>query len=124
MATKLTDQLTLDGWHLRGPDTDLDLSPAQLPHGWETPEQLVSCSAGLAYALDRWIAAAQPSDQPEPIKQIEAMVPNHPECYLHVYGDDSVYVHSNADDEIWASLSDYLAEYDCEIVEGVVTATA
>lgn len=86
-----------------GPGEDLEL-PTQLPDGWDSIEHMSIIGAGLMWLADRGLAL---DSIPEPTRY--EFEPAHPECYVLAYPDDSAYVRSNADDEVWDQFSDYLS---------------
>lgn len=99
-------------------DTVLTVEPGEglelptPPAGWSSIEQLADTQAGLAYLADRGLTG---DDIPGSIARYETCQPAHPECYALVYADDSVYIRSNADDEVWYDLAEYLADHDLRI---------
>lgn len=98
-----------------------------LPIGYATIDQLATIEAGRAYIAGRAAREGDPSPCPttEPTAHYDVEMQGggtHPECYIDVYTDGSAYIHSNADDEVWESLADYLAEYDLRIDGDMVRA--
>lgn len=92
-----------------------------LPTGFETVASLLALDAGRAYAANRWVErdvdGAESIIAPEATRTIQTAEPAHPDCYIDEFADGSIYVHSNADDEVWAELSDYLSHYELELAE-------
>jgi len=86
-----------------------------LPTGFGSAAQLCESMAGLTYALARTLPQERRGYQEvidflnlrdEDAASIYSGV--HPECWAAVWPDDSMLIRSNADDEVWRSISDYV----------------
>lgn len=101
-------------------EIDDEEAERDLPAGFDTIDALFVLDAGRAFAANRWpqrdIAGAERIVRAIDVDQI-ATLPAHPDCYIDKFADGSIYVHSNADDEVWADLGDYLAHYELELAE-------
>lgn len=123
-------------------EIDEESATRDLPSGFETIDTLLALDAGRAYAANRWIECdvdgAESIIAPEATRTIWATredttrwiddngkqgldvveVPDlDSPCYIDEFADGSIYVHSNAYDEVWAYLSDYLSHYELELAE-------
>lgn len=78
-----------------------------LPYGWEDAEALAACQAGRAYMAD-WLQLER-TLRPASIERYSFAGAAESE-WIELFDDGSGYVHSNAEDEVWDTLGDYLEE--------------
>lgn len=80
----------------------------ELPEGWNSLSQMCSSFAGQAWALDRQLSYGYTRpDWLEPVRREGGDI-----LYAEVFRDGSLWVHSNACDEVWADWTDYTEEHD------------
>ena len=81
---------------------------ALLPEGWNSLSQMCSSFAGQAWALDRQLSYGYTRpDWLEPVRREGGDI-----LYAEVFRDGSLWVHSNACDEVWADWTDYTEKHD------------
>lgn len=123
-------------------EIDDEEAERDLPAGFDTIDALFVLDAGRAYAANRWpqrdIAGAERIVRAIDIETIwttredttrwiddngkqgfdtRVVADIDSPCCIDKFADGSIYVHSNADDEVWADLGDYLSHYELELAE-------